>query len=161
MTHWKVIIVPSFAVLCPDDLILKNLNFLCFCLFFALSLVLQFFLWLLTQKNKFPDINQNWIYPFSRSNLVTFKMQCSQRMAEMHPQHKKFDVKITKTDNQPNLPAWFFVRPSHKLKGTLLPCKVMGSCEDFNHCQNTCHNIRVRSSSTSCIVKLLLSLAEV
>ena len=98
---------------------------------------------------------------FSRSNLVTLKMQCSQRMAEMHPQHKKFDVKITKTDNQPNLPAWFFVRPSHKLKGTLLPCKVMGSCEDFSHCQNTCYNIRVRSSSTSCIVKLLLSLAEV
>lgn len=25
---------------------------------------------------------------FSRSNVVTFKMQCSQRMAEMHPQQK-------------------------------------------------------------------------
>lgn len=43
---------------------------------------------------------------FWRSNLVTFKMQCSQRMAEMHPQHKKFDVKITKSDNQPNLPGY-------------------------------------------------------
>lgn len=47
---------------------------------------------------------------FSRSNLVTFKMQCSQRMAEMHPQYKKFDVKITKSDNQPNLPGFLFVQ---------------------------------------------------
>lgn len=46
----------------------------------------------------------------SRSNLVTFKMQCSQRMTEMHPQHKKFDVKITKSDNQPNLPGFLFVQ---------------------------------------------------
>ena len=54
------------------------------------------------------------------------------------PQLKSFDIKIPKSDNLPELYLWkFSVRPSCKLKGTPLPCKVMGSGKDFSHYKTT------------------------